>query len=313
MAADFWVFTGRANPKLANDIVKKLKVNLGKIQIQDFADGEISVQIKENVRGRAVFFIQPICPPCGNKDLIELLISVDAFRRSSAGEVTAVIPYFGYARQDRKDRPRVAITAKLVANLLEAAGVNRVLCIDLHSDQIQGFFNIPVDNLYSSYVMVPALGKNFKNNLMIISPDVGGTARARAYAARLKAPLAIIDKRRDPNVPNKVEVLNVIGEVQDKAAVIVDDIIDTAGTLVEAVKAIKKAGAISVSAAASHGLFSGKALEEIEKSDIDQILVTDTIPSKNNAKKIKTVSVAPLLAEAIKRIHQRRSVSSLFV
>ena len=207
----------------------------------------------------------------------------------------------------------MAITAKLVANLLEAAGVNRVLCIDLHSDQIQGFFNIPVDNLYSSYVMVPALGKNFKNNLMIISPDVGGTARARAYAARLKVPLAIIDNRRDPNVPNKAEALNVIGEVQDKAAVIVDDIIDTAGTLVEAVKAIKKAGAISVSAVASHGLFSGKALEEIEKSDIDQILVTDTIPSKNNSKKIKTVSVAPLLAEAIKRIHQRRSVSSLFV
>lgn len=313
MAADFRIFTGRANPKLASDIVKKLKVNLGNIQIQDFADGEISVQIKENVRGRDVFFIQPICPPCGNKDLIELLVSIDAFRRASASEVTAVIPYFGYARQDRKDRPRVAITAKLVANLLEAAGVNRVLCVDLHSDQIQGFFNIPVDNLYSSYVLISVVRKGSKDSLMIISPDVGGTARARAYASRLKAPLGVIDKRRDPNIPNKAQALHVIGDVKGKRVVIVDDMFDTAGTLVEAVRAIKKAGARSVSAAAAHGLFSGEAIARIEKSEIEKVLVTDTIPPRNSSKKIKTVSVAPLLAEAIKRIHQRRSVSSLFV
>ncbi len=286
---------------------------MGRIEISDFADGEVNIQIKENVRGRPVFFVQPICPPCGNKDLVELLIAIDAFHRSSASEITAVIPYFGYSRQDRKDRPRVAITAKLMANILEASGVSRVLCVDLHSDQIQGFFNIPVDNLYSSYVLISALRKNFKNNLMIISPDVGGTARARAYAARLKVPLGVIDKRRDPNIPNKAEALNVIGDVKDKQVVIVDDMVDTAGTLVEAVKAIKKAGAASVSAVAAHGLFSGEAIPRIEKSELDKVLVTDTVPPRNNSKKIRAVSVAPLLAEAIKRIHKRRSVSSLFV
>jgi ribose-phosphate pyrophosphokinase len=313
MKGNFCVFSGRANPELASDIARKLKLKLGKIEIRDFADGEISVQIKENVRGRDVFFIQPICPPCGNKDLMELLVAIDAFRRSSAGEITAVIPYFGYSRQDRKDRPRVAITAKLVANLLEAAGVDRVLCVDLHSDQIQGFFNIPVDNLYSSFVLISAVKKGFKNKLMIISPDVGGTARARAYASRLKVPLGVIDKRRDPNVPNKAQALHIIGDVKGKQVVIVDDMFDTAGTLVEAVRAIKKAGAKSVSAAAAHGLFSGEAMPRIEKSEIEKVLVTDTVPPRNSSEKIKTVSVAPLLAEAIKRIHQRRSVSSLFV
>ncbi len=313
MKQDFWIFTGRANSELASAIAKKLKLNLGRIEIRDFADGEVCVQIKENVRGRPVFFVQSICPPCGNKDLVELLIAIDAFHRASASEITAVIPYFGYSRQDRKDRPRVAITARLMANILEASGVSRVLCVDLHSDQIQGFFNIPVDNLYSSYVLISALRKNFKNNLMIISPDVGGTARARAYASRLKVPLGVIDKRRDPNIPNKAEALNVIGDVNDKQVVIVDDMIDTAGTLIEAVKAIKKAGAASISAVAAHGLFSGEAISRIEKSELDQVLVTDTVPPRNNSKKIKAVSVAPLLAEAIKRIHKRRSVSSLFV
>jgi ribose-phosphate pyrophosphokinase len=313
MSSDFWIFTGRANPKLASDIAKKLKLNLGRIEIQDFADGEVCVQIKENVRGRPIFFVQPICPPNINLGLVELLVAIDAFRRSSASEVTAVIPYFGYARQDRKDRPRVPITAKLIANLLEAAGISRVVCVDLHSDQIQGFFNIPVDNLYSSFVLISAIRKTFKDDLTIVSPDVGGTLRARAYASRLKVPLSIIDKRRDPNVPNKAEAMNVIGDVKGKRVVIVDDMIDTAGTLVEGAQALKKAGAASVSAAAAHGLFSGEALSRIEKSEIDQVLVTDTVPPRNSLKKIKTVSVAPLLAEAIKRIHQKRSVSSLFV
>ena len=313
MKQDFWIFTGRANPKLASDIAKKLKLNLGGIEIQDFANGEVCVQIKENVRGRSVFFVQPICPPNINLGLVELLVVIDALRRSSASELTAVIPHFGYARQDRKDRPRVPITAKLIATLLEAAGVDRVVCVDLHSDQIQGFFNIPVDNLYSSFVLISAIKRTFKNDLMIVSPDVGGTLRARAYASRLKVPLGIIDKRRDPNVPNKAEALNVIGDVKGKRVVIVDDMIDTAGTLVEGARALKKAGASSVCAAAAHGLFSGEAIPRIEKSEIDQILVTDTIPPRNSSKKIKTVSIAPLLAEAIKRIHQKRSVSSLFV
>ncbi|OGY25190.1 MAG: phosphoribosylpyrophosphate synthetase [Candidatus Woykebacteria bacterium RBG_16_39_9b] len=313
MDRDFWIFSGRANTALANDIAKKLKIKLGKINIRDFADGEISVQLNENVRRRSVFFIQPICPPEVNKSLMELLISVDALRRASAAEITAVIPYFGYARQDRKDRPRVPITAKLVANLLEAAGISRVVCVDLHSDQIQGFFNIPVDNLYSSFALIPAIKKKFRNRLAIVSPDVGGTVRARAYAYRLKAPLVIIDKRRDPNVPNKAEAMNVIGDVKRKNVVIVDDMIDTAGTLIEAAKALKLAGADSVYAAAAHGLFSGEALSKIEKSMIEQILVTNTVPPINNSQKIKIVSIASLLAEAIKRIHLRRSVSSLFV
>jgi ribose-phosphate pyrophosphokinase len=240
-------------------------------------------------------------------------VATDAFRRSSASEVTAVIPYFGYARQDRKDRPRVPISAKLIANLLESAGVDRVVCIDLHSDQVQGFFNIPVDNLYSSYVMIPVLEKYFKDHLVIVAPDVGGTARARAYASRLELPLGIVDKRRDPFTPNKAEAVNVIGDVKGKKVVIIDDMIDTAGTLVEAAKAVKKAGAAVVYAAATHGLFSGEAIERIENSDLEQVFVTDTIPLRTPSKKIKVVSVAPLLAEAIKRIHQKRSVSSLFV
>ena len=313
MDRDFWVFTGRANPKLAAAIAKNLKVNLGDIDIRDFADGEIRIQINENVRGRQVFFIQPVCPPDINLHLVELLVAVDALCRSSASEVTAVIPYFAYARQDRKDRPRVPISARLVANLLEAAGIGRVLCVDLHSDQIQGFFNIPVDNLYSSYVTIPVLEKYFKDHLVIVAPDVGGTARARAYASRLKLPLGIVDKRRDPYTPNKAEAVNVIGDVKGKKVVIIDDMIDTAGTLVEAAKAVKKAGAAGIFAAATHGLFSGEAIERIENSDLEQVFVTDTIPLRTPSKKIKVVSVAPLLAEAIKRIHQKRSVSSLFV
>ena len=307
------VFTGRANPKLAADIAKHLKIKLGEIEISNFADGEISVQIKENVRGRAVFFVQPTCPPDINNHLIELLVAIDAFRRSSASEVVAVVPYFGYARQDRKDRPRVPISAKLIANLLESSGIARVVCIDLHSDQVQGFFNIPVDNLYSSYVTIPALKKLLKNNFVVVAPDVGGTVRARAYASRLKVPLGIVDKRRDPNVPNKAEALHIIGDVKGKNVVIVDDMIDTAGTLVEAATALKKAGSASVFAAAAHGLFSGDALMKIEESDIKQVIVTDTIPDRDSSKKIKVVSVAPLLAEAIKRIHQKKSISSLFV
>jgi len=313
MDRDFWVFSGRANPKLAADIAKHLKVKLGGLEIRNFADGEVCTQIKENVRGRAVFFIQPICPPNINNALVELLVAIDAFRRSSAAEIVAVVPYFGYARQDRKDRPRVPISAKLIANLLESSGADRVVCVDLHSDQIQGFFNIPVDNLYSSYVTIPALKKVFRNDFVVVAPDVGGTARARAYASRLRMPLGIVDKRRDPSVPNKAEAMNVIGDVKGKKVAIVDDMIDTGGTLIEAAVALKKAGAASVSATAAHGLFSGDALEKIDKSPVEQVFVTDTIPPRNHSKKIKVVSVAPLLAEAIKRIHQKRSVSSLFV
>jgi ribose-phosphate pyrophosphokinase len=313
MDRDFWIFSGRANPKLAADIAKHLKIKLGEIEIRNFADGEICTQIKENVRGRSVFFIQPVCPPDINNALVELLVAIDALRRSSATEIVAVVPYFGYARQDRKDRPRVPISAKLIASILEASGVDRVVCIDLHSDQIQGFFNIPVDNLYSSYVLIPVIRKLFKNNCMVIAPDVGGTVRARAYASRLRMPLGVVDKRRDPNVPNRAEALHVIGEVAGKRVVIVDDMIDTAGTLVEAARVLKKAGAAQVIAAAAHGLFSGEALKRIEDSEIEQVIVTDTIPDRDNSKKIKVVSVAPLLAEAIKRIHQRRSISSLFV
>src|SRR4030042_6192488 len=307
MDRDFWIFSGLANPKLATDIAKKLKIKLGKIEICNVADGETRVQINENVRGRAVFFVQPTCPPDINNALVELLMAIDALRRSSASEIVAVVPYFGYARQYRKDRPRVPISAKLIASILEASGVDRVVCIDLHSDQIQGFFNIPVDNLYSSYVLIPVIRKLFKNNCMVIAPDVGGTVRARAYASRLKMPLGIVDKRRDPNVPNRAEALHVIGEVAGKRVVIVDDMIDTAGTLVEAAKVLKKAGAAQVFAAAAHGLFSGEALKRIEESEIEQVLVTDTIPDRDNSKKIKVVSVAPLLAEAIKRITQNKS------
>jgi ribose-phosphate pyrophosphokinase len=310
---DFWIFSGRANPKLAADIAKKLKINLGKIEIGNFADGELSVQIKENVRGRPVFFIQSVCPPEINANLVELLVTIDAFRRSSAGEIIVVIPYFAYARQDRKDRPRVPISAKLIANLIESAGANRVLCLDLHSDQIQGFFNIPVDNLYGSYVLIPTLKKQFRKNLMVLSPDVGGTARARAFAARLKAPLGIIDKRRDPTVPNKAEALHIIGDVKGKNVVIVDDMVDTAGTLIEAARVVSEAGATSVSANATHGLFSRDANSRTEASKIEQVFATDTIPQVGKAKKIKVISVAPLLAEAIKRIYQKQSISSLFV
>jgi len=308
----FPIFAGRASKELTSKIIKHLKASIGRTEIRDFADGEISVQIQENVRGKSIFLVQSICPPNVNRNLLELLIMVDAMKRASAAEITAVIPYFGYARQDRKDRPRVSITSKLVANLLEAAGVNRVVCVDLHSDQIQGFFNIPVDNLYSSYCLIPTLEK-IKNNLVVVSPDVGGTTRARAYASRLKVPLGIIDKRRDPFVPNKAKAMNVIGDVKGKKVVIVDDMIDTAGTLVEAVQALIKAGATSVYCAAAHPVFSNDAVERIETSDLEKVFVTDTIPFNSKSKKVKIISVAPLLAEAIKRIQKKQSISSLFV
>ncbi|HDZ77498.1 MAG TPA: ribose-phosphate pyrophosphokinase [Candidatus Omnitrophica bacterium] len=303
--------SGNANPKLAKDICKFLGVKLGEVLVGRFSEGEIRVQIKENVRGKDVFIIQPTCSPV-NENLMELLILIDALRRASASRITAVIPYYGYARQDRKDQPRVPITAKLVANLLYNAGAGRVLTMDLHAGQIQGFFDIPVDHLFAINVVVDhILNMKFKN-LVVVSPDVGGIKMARAYAKRLSARLAIVDKRRIS--PEKSEAMNILGEVKDKVAVIVDDLVATGGSLCEAAKAIKKAGAKEVYAAITHGVLSGNACENIAASDIKELLITDTIPLNRSKcdKKITVLSVAELLAEAVKRIHKEESVSSLF-
>ncbi|MEZ4751210.1 MAG: ribose-phosphate pyrophosphokinase [Bdellovibrionota bacterium] len=308
------IFSGTSNPALAAEIAKKLDTQLARADVKRFSDGEIFVEIQENVRGTDVYIVQPTCPPV-NVALMELLIMCDAMRRSSASSITAVIPYYGYARQDRKVQPRVPITAKLVADLLTAAGVNRVLSMDLHAGQIQGFFNIPFDHLYSKPVLVEYLRSQYDlQNVVVVSPDAGGVERARAYAKRLdSAGLAIIDKRR--TAPNEAKALNVIGDVSGKDAIIIDDMIDTAGTLVQATDVLLKHGAKSVSAACTHGVFSGPAAERIGSSKLRQVICTNTVPLSPQIAElpqIKCLSVADLLGEAIYRIHSRDSVSSLF-
>lgn len=308
------VFTGNANPKLAADVVRRLGMSLGSATVGRFSDGEVNVELLENVRGKDVFVLQPTCVPT-NDNIMELLIMVDALKRASAGRITAAIPYFGYARQDRRPRSaRVPITAKLVANMLQAAGVQRVLTVDLHADQIQGFFDIPVDNIYAAPVLLDHLEKQKYENLMVVSPDVGGVVRARAFAKRLECDLAIIDKRRPK--ANVSEVMHVIGEIEGRNCVIMDDMIDTAGTLVKAAEVLKERGAKKVYAYCTHPIFSGPAIERISKgSALDEIVVTNTIPLSESAKgctKIRQLSVAPLIAETIQRIAKGESVMSLF-
>ncbi|HEY6007686.1 MAG TPA: ribose-phosphate pyrophosphokinase [Geobacteraceae bacterium] len=308
------VFGGNSNPELAEKICANLNVPLGQAKVKKFSDGEIMVEIGENVRGRDIYVIQSTCNPTNN-NLMELLIMMDALKRASAATITAVIPYYGYARQDRKAAPRTPITSKLVADLITTAGADRVVTVDLHAGQIQGFFNIPVDNLYAAPVILEHLRQRFpNNNIVMVSPDAGGTERARAFAKRLGCTLAVIDKRRTG--PNVAEVMHLIGDVRDKAAIILDDMIDTAGTLTQAAKALKEHGAKSIYACATHGVLSGPAIERINASDIEGVLITDTIPLGEKAQqtdKIKVMSVAELLAEAIRRIHEDESVSSLFV
>ncbi len=308
------IFSGNSNPDLAQKICNCLGVPLGNARVRRFSDGEVMVEIGENVRGRDVYVVQSTCAPT-NDNLMELLVITDALKRASAATITAVIPYYGYARQDRKAAPRTPITAKLVADLITTAGVNRVVTIDLHAGQIQGFFNIPVDNLYAAPVILDYLKDRFSGEqVVMVSPDAGGTERARAFAKRLEYSLAVIDKRRTG--PNVAEVMHLIGDVRDKIAVILDDMIDTAGTLTQAAKALKQNGAKAVYACATHGVLSGPAIERINASDIEEVVLTDTIPDGNSAQattKIKMLSVADLLAEAIRRIHEDESVSSLFV
>ena len=306
------VFSGRANQKLTEEICKYMDVPLGKTVIRDFSDKEIYVKIEENVRGGDVFVVQSTCFP-GNTNLMELLIMIDALRRSSAKRITAVIPYYGYARQDRKNEPRVPITSKLVADLVVTAGADRVLTVDLHAGQIQGFFNIPVDHLFAINVLIDYIKDQKLEDLIVISPDAGGVERARAYAKRLHSSLAIIDKRRD--IPNEAKAMNIIGDVKGKIAFIVDDMIDTAGTLMEATDALLAAGAREVHACCSHPVLSGPAGERIASSPIKTVITTNTIPLNGELEKnskIKVLSVASLLGEAILRIHQETSVSSLF-
>jgi len=309
---DMLIFTGNANPELAKKICRYLKTRLGKALVGRFSDGEVRVKIEDNVRGRDVFVIQPTCPPV-NENLMELLIMLDALRRASARRITAVIPYFGYARQDRKDQPRVPITAKLVANLLTVAGANRILTLDLHAGQIQGFFDIPLDHLYAVNVFIEYFKKlKIKNDLVIVSPDVGGIKMARAYAKRFKASLAIVDKRR--NSPDSTEVMHLLGEVKGKTAILVDDLIATGSSLVEAAKVLKEKGAKKIYACVTHGVLSGNAVKKLENSFIDFLAITDSIPllPQKRSKRIKVVSVAGLFAEAIKRIHLEKSISILF-
>ncbi len=309
------VFCGNSNRKLAESICKHLGITLGNAVVRRFSDGEINVEISESVRGKDVFVIQSTCYP-GNDNLMELLIMMDALKRASAQRINAVIPYYGYARQDRKVSPRAPISAKLVADLITTAGATRMMTVDLHAGQIQGFFNIPVDHLYAFPVILDYLSKKFseEDNLVIVSPDAGGVERARAFAKRLKARLAIIDKRRE--AANISQVMNIIGDVQGATAILLDDMIDTAGTLTHAAEALMEHGAKAVSASASHPVLSGNAIERLKASSIEEIVVTDTIPLREEAARfdrIKVLSVAPLLAEGIRRIHTEDSVSSLFV
>ncbi len=307
------IFSGRGNPALTERICDYLQIPQGEVRLFTFSDGETGCQIDENVRGGDVFVVQSTCPPV-NDTVMELLIMLDACRRSSASRVTAVLPYFGYARQDRKDRPRVPITAKLVSDLLTAAGASRILTMDLHAGQIQGFFNIPVDHLFAAPVLIDELKRMALPDLVLVSPDAGGVERARAFAKRLEAGLAIVDKRRTS--PNQADVMNVIGDVSGRTCVIVDDIIDTAGTLVKTAEALRARGAARVFAMGVHPVLSGPALERITASEIEEVIVTDTIPLRPEAvacPKIRQLSVAELLGEAIRRIHEAKSVSSLFV
>jgi ribose-phosphate pyrophosphokinase len=309
------LFAGNANQALAHDIARHLTTPLGRAYVGRFSDGEVNIELMENVRGRDVFIVQPTCPPT-NDHLIELLVMVDACRRASAARITAVVPYFGYSRQDRRPRAtRSAITAKLVANMIQSAGVHRLLTIDLHSDQIQGFFDIPVDNVYASPVLLGDAYRQRYENLIVVSPDVGGVVRARALAKRLDdAELAIIDKRRPR--PNESKVMNIIGEVKGKTCVLIDDMVDTAGTLCAGAQALKDEGAIKVVAYITHAILSGNAVEKIAKSALDELVVTDTIPLSTAAKqsgRIRQLSVAGLLAETIRRIRDEDSVSSLYL
>ncbi|MFA4984736.1 MAG: ribose-phosphate pyrophosphokinase [Candidatus Omnitrophota bacterium] len=304
------VFSGNAHLGLSRDICTYLKVKLGDALAGRFSEGEIRVKIDENVRGKDVFVIQPTCPP-PNDNLMELLIMMDALRRASARRITAVVPYFGYARQDRKDQPRVPITAKLVANLLTVAGANRILTMDLHAGQIQGFFDVPVDHLFAVGVFADYINKLELKELVVVSPDVGGIKMARAYAKRFSAPLAIIDKRRDS--PEKTEAMHILGEVNGKNVVIVDDLIATGSSLIEGAVALKKAGAASIRAAISHGVLSGPAIERIDKCKVlEELVITNSIPLNQKHAKVKVLSIAELLGEAIRRIHNEESVSSLF-
>jgi ribose-phosphate pyrophosphokinase len=312
---DMMVFTGNANPELANAIARHLDIPMGRASVSCFSDGEISVEIRDNVRGKDVFIIQPTCKPT-NDNLMELLVMIDAVKRASAYRITAVIPYFGYARQDRRVRSqRVPITAKVVANMLTSVGVDRVLTVDLHADQIQGFFDRPVDNVYASPILMGDIWKQEYPDMIVVSPDVGGVVRARAVAKQLgDAELAIIDKRRPK--PNLAQVMHIIGDVKGKTCIIVDDMVDTAGTLCQASNALKKHGAAGVFAYCTHAVLSGNAIENLNNSVINKLIVTDTIPLSEAAQtceKVRTVSMAWMLAETIRRIHFEESVSSLYM
>jgi ribose-phosphate pyrophosphokinase len=313
LARELRVFTGSAHPALGESICRFLGMPLGRAHLARFSDGEVWFQIQDNVRGADVFVIQPTGPPV-NENLMELLVMLDAFKRSSASRITAVMPYYGYARQDRKDKPRVPITAKLAADLIVAAGADRVLCVDLHAAQIQGFFNIPVDHLFAAPVLLDAIRDARLDPLTVVSPDAGGVERARAFAKRLGAGLAIVDKRRKGK--NEVEILHVIGDVKDRNVIVVDDIIDTAGTLINTVIALKEAGAQRVFAGCVHPVLSGPAIDRINGSPIERIFCTNTVPLEDRLQKcplLVPLSVGPLLGEAIQRIHEGASVSSLFV
>ena len=307
------IFTGNANPVLAGKICAALGCPLGAATVKPFSDGEIYLQIQENVRGADVFVVQPTCTPV-DRHLIELLLMMDALKRASAERITAVLPYYGYARQDRKDKPRMPISARLIANLIQTAGADRVLALDLHAAQIQGFFDVPVDHLFAAPVMVEYFESMGRRDMTIVSPDAGGVERARAFAKHLDSPLAIIDKRRtDVNV---AEVMHIIGDVEGRNCLIVDDLIDTAGTLVKGAEALMEAGAASVTACATHAVLSGPAVERIENSAVQEVVVTNSIPLREEAmrcSRIKILSVAPLLARAIKSIHEDGSVSTLFI
>ena len=316
MPANLVLTAGNANPKLAQEIAEALATRLVEAEVSQFSDGEVFVQVNENVRGADVFVIQPTCPPV-NQNLMELLIMIDALRRASAFRITAVIPYFGYARQDRKVQPRVPITAKLVADLITAAGAHRVLTMDLHAGQIQGFFNIPVDHLFAAPVLLEyfqqRLAEHAWEDLVVVAPDAGGVERSRAFAKRLGTSLAIMDKRRTG--ANEAKIMHVIGDVRNREVILLDDIIDTAGTIIQAVSALKAEGARRILASCTHAVLSGQAVERLEKSEIAEVVVTNTIPLREDpqSKKLTVLSVAPLLAEAIHRIHTETSVSSLFV
>jgi ribose-phosphate pyrophosphokinase len=311
--SDFMVFTGTANPALAESIVKKLGMRLGDASVGQFSDGEISIEINENVRGRDVFVVQSTCAPT-HRNLMELIILVDALRRASAGRITAVVPYFGYARQDRRVRSaRVPITAKVVADMMVNAGIDRVLTLDLHAEQIQGFFDVPVDNIYGTPILINDINLQKYKNLVVVSPDIGGVVRARAVAKHLDIDLAIIDKRRSK--ANTAEVMNLIGEVTGKVCVLVDDMVDTAGTLCGASRALKDYGATKVVAYATHPVLSGKAIENIDGSEIDELVVTDSIPLSKEAlgcSKIRQLSLATSMSEAIRRLNNEESLSAMF-